>query len=80
MLVAVERSYNFTVISALGVDMVSDLIAHLELSMRRLGLIQLSVRTLQLGDMASLWRSIVKQTSIDKVNLKRLTSKKTALA
>lgn len=65
MLVAVEHSYNLTVITALGEEMVSDLVSHLEVSMRRLGLTHLSVQTLNLSDMAALWHSIMKQTSVE---------------
>lgn len=68
MLVAVEHSYNLTVITALGEEMVSDLVSHLEISMRRIGLTHLSVQTLNLGDMAALWHSIKKQTSVEEVH------------
>lgn len=67
MLVAVEHSYNLTVITALGEDMVSDLVSHLEISMRRIGLANLSVQSLNLSDMMALWHSIKKQTSVEKV-------------
>lgn len=65
MLVAVEHNYNLTVITALGEEMVSDLVSHLEISMRRIGLTHLSVKTLNLSDMAALWHSINKQTSVE---------------
>lgn len=70
MLIAIEHSYNLTVITALGEEMVSDLVSHLEISMRRIGLNHLSVQILNLSDMAALWHSIKKQTSVDEVLLK----------
>ncbi|XP_039281003.1 uncharacterized protein LOC111048513 isoform X2 [Nilaparvata lugens] len=67
MLAAVDKSQRVTVLATLGRQMVDDLLAHLELAVRRaLGQSPLSIRQLHLSDMTELKKLVVKQSSVQK--------------